>query len=144
MPHGKLIVTCEGGFLMVQDHTYLRLHQLSGPTLLVNLQEKGRAILEEARLASVGRAAETLAKEGSLRLTIIGFTAGSALADHRANGPVSIEVLEGQIAVTTADGTTNVTKGEALVIEADVRHSVVARTDSVVLLSIALNSPPAN
>ncbi|HLF76232.1 MAG TPA: hypothetical protein VJB57_01965 [Dehalococcoidia bacterium] len=125
---------------MAQDHTYLRLHQISGPLVLVNLEEKGEAILEEARLAPVGRAAETLVKEGPLRITIIGFTAGSSMAEHKANGPMSMHVLEGLITVTTADGATNVMKGDALIVEEDVRHSVVAKTDSVVLLSIAMSA----
>jgi quercetin dioxygenase-like cupin family protein len=125
---------------MVQDHTYLRLHQISGPVFLVNLEEKARGILEEARLAPLGRAAETLVKEGPLRMTIIGFTAGSSMADHRANGPVSIEVLQGQIIVTTAYGATPVPKRHTLIIGEDVRHSLIAKTDSVALLSIAIES----
>jgi hypothetical protein len=52
---------------MTQDHTYSRLHHLSGERLRFDLQEKKLAIQEEARLSGAGRAAETLAKVGPLR-----------------------------------------------------------------------------
>jgi quercetin dioxygenase-like cupin family protein len=123
---------------MTQEHTYLKLHQISGPALLIDIEDKARGILEEARVATVGRAAETLAKQGPLRITIIGFTAGASMADHHAAGPVAIQVLRGQISVSFEGDTGDVGAGEVLVLEAGVRHSVLARTDAVILLSVTL------
>ncbi len=103
---------------MDQDHSYARLHTLSGPVLHFDLEEKAQAILEAARLATTGRAAETLVKEGQLRLTIIGFTAGSFISEHRVSGPVSIEVLDGLVTVTTGRESNDVRRGKLLVLEA--------------------------
>ena len=127
----------------MEGHIYSKLHQLSGSVVPIDLGEKRRAILEEARLAANGRAGETLVKEGALRLTILGFTAGASMADHQAGGPLSIEVLDGLIRVTVAGESSDVQCGDALVIEAGLRHAVLARTDAVVLLAIAMSGREA-
>ena len=125
---------------MAQEHTYLRLHQLSGEALRVDLKDKAREILAAARETDAGRAAETLVKEGPLRLTILGFTAGAIMREHRSRGPASLEVIDGLITVRTAEESNELADGEALVLAPGVTHSVVARTDSGVLLFIAMNT----
>ena len=125
---------------MAEQHTYARLHHLSGQVLRFDLKERAREILRAARETNAGRAAETLVKEGPLRLTILGFTAGSLMRDHRAHEPASLEVIDGLVTVRTADGAEDLRSGEALVLAAQVTHSVLAKTDAVVLLTIAMNS----
>jgi quercetin dioxygenase-like cupin family protein len=119
------------------SHEYLKLHQISGSVLLLNIDEESRSVLEAARAAEAGHTAKTLVKEGPLRILILGFTPGSSLKEHRAGGPVSIEVLSGAVEVFALDASELLSEGEALVLASDVPHSVTAKEYSALLLTIA-------
>lgn len=119
-------------------HTYVKEHQLSGEALLFDLNEQAGSILAEASAANTRHAARTLVKEGVLRLTIVGFAAGGALKEHKAGGPVSIEVLTGEVEVQVGDRTQSLRERQALVLDAGVTHSLTAAAEAVILLSIGM------
>jgi quercetin dioxygenase-like cupin family protein len=122
-------------------HEYLRLHQISGSALLLNIEEESRSVLEAARTAEAGHTAKTLVKEGPLRIVILGFTPGSSLKEHRAGGPVSLAVLSGSLEVSALDSSELLGAGEALVLASDVPHSVTVKEYSALLLTIAWPQP---
>jgi quercetin dioxygenase-like cupin family protein len=121
-----------------EGHAYTKTHQLSGEALLFDLDEQARSVLAEARLASVRRAGRTLAKDGSLRLTLVGFVAGGSLDDHKAGGPVSIQVLTGEVEIKVGGRSEQLREKQTLVLASDVTHSLSATTDAVILLSIPM------
>ncbi len=121
-----------------EGHAYTKTHQLSGEALLFDLDEQAGSVLAEARLATVRRAGRTLAKDGSLRLTIVGFAAGGSLNDHRAGGPVSIQVLTGEVEIKVGDRSERLHERQTLVLASNVTHSLSATADAVILLSIAM------
>ncbi|MGH7668438.1 MAG: hypothetical protein ACRENQ_03010, partial [Gemmatimonadaceae bacterium] len=51
------------------------------------------------------RIARTLVKEGPLRLTLIGLNPGGALHRHSTEAPITIHVLEGEVALEAAGST---------------------------------------
>ena len=118
-------------------HTYLKQHQLSGDALLFDLNEQAQSVLDEARQGNVGRAARTLIKDGPLRMTIVGLTRDGALREHKTPGPVSIDVLNGEVEVTVGDSTQRLSEHQTLVLGANIEHSLVAPQDAVILLTIA-------
>jgi quercetin dioxygenase-like cupin family protein len=120
------------------NHTYLRTHQLSGDVLAYDLDQESAAIVEAAKEADAGRAAKTLVKEGPLRLTIMGFSAGASLREHKAEGPLSIEVRSGLIRLSALGASYAMTTGDILVLDKAVPHSLVAESDAALLLSIAM------
>jgi quercetin dioxygenase-like cupin family protein len=122
-------------------HEYLKLHQIRGSALLLNIEEESRSILDAARAADAGHTARTLVKEGPLRMVVLGFTPGSSLHEHRAGGPVSIQVLSGTVEVFALDSSELLSAGEALVLASDVPHSVTAKEYSALLLTIAWQQP---
>jgi quercetin dioxygenase-like cupin family protein len=121
-----------------EGHTYIKEHPLSGDALLFDLEEQASSVLSDAKGGTAGRAARTLVKEGPLRMTIVGFEAGGALADHKASGPVSITVLSGSVQITIGERSEQLSQGQALVVGADVTHSLAAPADAVILLTIAM------
>jgi len=118
-------------------HEYLESHQLRGSALALDIERESKEILEAASAAGVKHAAKTLVKDGPLRLIVLGFRSGSSLREHRAGGPVSIQVLSGTAEITTDEGAHTLSPGSALVLASDVAHSVTAKADAVLLLTIA-------
>lgn len=121
-----------------QGHTYLKGHALSADALLLDLDEQSDAVLEEARTAGAAHAARTLVKDGPLRVTIVGFEDGGALKEHKAGGPVAIQVLQGEVEVATGGSAQPLTRGQCLVLGANIEHSLVAHEPSVILVTIAM------
>lgn len=121
-----------------QGHIYTQQHQLGGDALVLDLKEQVDAVIEEARQSNVGHAARTLAKDGPLRLTIIGFKAGATLSDHKAGGPVSIQVLRGSIDVNVAERSERLAEARTLVLGPGVEHSLVAGSEAVILLTVVM------
>jgi hypothetical protein len=122
-----------------EGHTYTREHQLQGAAIRLNLSEQSADLLTEARTAPQGRAARTLVKEGPLRLTLLALTAGNGIDEHRAGGPVSIEVVnDGKVTIEAAGGRYDLEGQDALVLDAGVSHSLQASRDTALLLTIAM------
>ena len=83
------------------------------------------------------RIARTLVKEGALRLTLVGLAAGGALRSHLTDSPVTIQVLEGEIALDVGDETRAMGTGELAALEARVLHAVRAPGGAFILLTVA-------
>ena len=93
-----------------------------------------REHMEKAHVDPHGRSAHLLIHEGPLRQTIIALTAGTKLDDHEAPLAATLQVLYGDVRITTADGGERERCGGLCVIPQE-RHGLVARDDSVVLLT---------
>lgn len=94
--------------------------------------------LENARAASSGRSAHTVygGHEHMLRQTLIALRAGSDLDEHENPGEATLQVLHGRVTLVAGDTRWNGSPGDLIVIP-DVRHSLEAVEDSVVLLTVA-------
>jgi quercetin dioxygenase-like cupin family protein len=60
--------------------------------------------------------------------------------EHRTAGPVSIQVLGGLITIKTPQSSDDLSTDEVMVLDSGVAHSLTAKTDSTLLLTISLNS----
>ena len=122
---------------MPEKHSYLQTHQLSGTGITVDVIGGAADLLEKARAAKSGRAATTLVKNGSLRVTLIAMKKGSAAKNHSVDGPATIHVLRGKLRITTPRGPDDIPSGQMFALGAGVHHSHAALTDCVALLTIA-------
>jgi quercetin dioxygenase-like cupin family protein len=87
-----------------------------------------------------GRRSEILVKTDDLRVLLVTMREGATLAEHSAPGTITIQVIEGEMAVE-ADGVTyDLAAGGLVSLAASVRHSVRARSDGAFLLTIAWSS----
>jgi len=100
------------------------------------LQREAEDIARRASASATGRAAETLLKEGPLRLTLIGLKDGAVIEEHVAPGPITIQALKGSLQVTAGDNTVAVPAGNLVAIEANLRHSVRSNGESALLLTL--------
>ncbi len=80
------------------------------------------------------RAAEGLAKNGELSVTLIALKRGAALKEHQARGTVAVTVLAGAIRLNGA----NYAAGDVAVIDRGIPHAVEALEESALLLTAAL------
>ena len=93
--------------------------------------------LETAATASSGRSAHTVhgGHEHALRQTLIALRAGSSLDEHESPGEATLQVLEGRVTLVAGEDRGDGSPGDLIVIP-DVRHSLEAVEDSVVLLTV--------
>ncbi|HEX7981407.1 MAG TPA: cupin domain-containing protein [Gemmatimonadaceae bacterium] len=111
-------------------------HPVSGPALLFDLEEELQIVHEQ--LVSTSRSARTLAKNGSLRATLIGLAAGGSLAPHSAEGPITVHVLEGALDFDVNGQTWSLRKGSFLALDAGIQHSGRSAEGTIFLLTVSL------
>jgi quercetin dioxygenase-like cupin family protein len=92
--------------------------------------------LDPALLAAHGRTARTLVKEGPLRLTLMALAADNLLPEHKAEGPVSIHVLKGDVEFSALGRTYPLAPGDVLVFAAGVVHSARSHAGCELLLTV--------
>ena len=101
-------------------------------------------LLAQARDMSSGRAARTLTPGAGavLKQTLMAIASGRRLDEHQANGPATVQVLQGAVTLRTGDTTLEVSEGHWAAIP-DAPHDVVADADAVLLLTVAIPSAAA-
>jgi len=96
------------------------------------------SLLDKARQASSGRAAETI--EGgsghALRQTVLGMAGGADLSEHESPGEATLQVLRGRVTLSADTGETESLEQGGLAPIPATRHSLHADTDAVVLLTV--------
>ncbi|MBW7932229.1 MAG: cupin domain-containing protein [Gemmatimonadaceae bacterium] len=112
---------------------------LDGEVLVRHLTQDER-MLDSALLATHGRTARTLVKDGPLRLTMMGIAAGGTLPMHRTDAHVTIHQLEGEMMFTARGRQYPMTTGDVLVLAPGVEHEARSTTGGVFLLTVVLPS----
>lgn len=112
------------------------MHRTIEGQVLVNHLTQDEMMIDRTLLAQHGRSARTLVKEGPLRVTIIGLAAGAALPAHSANGPITIQLLDGDITVVVADKEYPLQSRDLLVVAAKVDHSARSASGGTFLLTV--------
>ena len=84
-----------------------------------------------------GRRSETLLKTPSLRVILVTMRAGTALHEHTAPGPITVQPLQGRFTFILEDGERDLPPGTLIALDGGVRHAVRAEEDGAFLLTIA-------
>lgn len=112
------------------------LHRtLSGDVLVQHLTDD-EMLVDRALVELHGRSARTVVKEGPLRVTIIALAANGSLPVHSANGPISIQLLEGDITFNAAGRDYPLAVRDLLVVAAGVEHSARSSGGGAFLLTV--------
>jgi quercetin dioxygenase-like cupin family protein len=104
----------------------------------LDLAQMSGRLLTRAREHHSQRAASTVLSRTSMRATVIALMAGAELAEHAAPPAATLQVLTGEVDLVAADDRRSVVAGELIAIPPK-RHSLLACTDAVVLLTVALH-----
>jgi quercetin dioxygenase-like cupin family protein len=111
---------------------------LSGDVMLLHLDEETQHARETATMDKHGRSARTLLKDGTMRVTLVVLAPGGELAQHVAEGPITLQPIEGAITFTTDDVAYEVHTGELLSARAGLRHAVSSQHGAAFLLTVSL------
>ena len=112
------------------------MHRTIDGKVLVRHLTKDELMIDSLLLARTGRTGRTLVKEGALRLTIMAIAAGGDMPTHSTNGPVTIHVLDGDIAVGALGLEYPLGVGELVALAPGVEHSVRSISGGVFLLTV--------
>lgn len=107
--------------------------KLTGPAMSLSLGEH----LARIEPPAGGKRSLILVKAEQIRVVLMRMAAGSDLREHSAPGQITLQALSGRFTVTVGADVYQLTGDELLVIEQDVRHSVVCDQDGAFLLTIA-------
>lgn len=122
-----------------QRASLTRLPELANEVIRRNLSNE----LEKLKNAQSwqresGRSAETLVKYEEFRIVLVRMKSESYMSHHRAEGPISIHVLDGKIRVhLPEDRNEDLAPGDLLTLERCLEHDVEALEESAFLLTIA-------
>jgi quercetin dioxygenase-like cupin family protein len=107
-------------------------------TLHIRLDDEYDALRSSAALAHTGRSARTLIKDGPLRVTLIALAPGGTMAEHQADGPITVQPIQGRITFHVGETTHELRPGDLLTVHGGVRHSVESATGGMFLLTLAI------
>ncbi|HZK78843.1 MAG TPA: cupin domain-containing protein [Gemmatimonadaceae bacterium] len=112
------------------------MHRAIEGDVLVNHLTRDEWLIDQDILAKHGRTARTLVKEGPLRLTVMAIGPGGNLPPHDTTGPVTIQVLEGELLFTALDREYPLKTGDVLVLAPGVEHSATSEVGGKFLLTV--------
>lgn len=96
-------------------------------------------IKDETTWANSDRNSVTIFKSDTLRIVLMGLHENAELKTHKANGVISVQVLEGKINFITEQQSVLIEKGQMIALQENITHSVIALTESFFLLTLAMN-----
>jgi quercetin dioxygenase-like cupin family protein len=96
-------------------------------------------IKEETTWADSDHNSITIFKSNTMRIVLMGLHQNAELKPHKANGVISVQVLEGKLNFTTGQQTYEVEKGQMIALPENRTHSVVALKETFFLLTLAMN-----
>ncbi len=113
---------------------------LDAQQVAMRLPELIARLKSETTWAGSDRNAITLLKSDTMRIVLMGLHRNASLKPHKANGMLSVQVLEGKIDFTTEQTTTQLTTGGMIALHENITHSVLACEESFLLLTMAMNN----
>jgi quercetin dioxygenase-like cupin family protein len=87
------------------------------------------------------RNAVTLLKQPRLRVVLVALQGGAEVASHQTDSPVTVQALEGRVAVRFDADELVLTAGQLLTLRPGVEHAMRAKDESAFLLTLASEAP---
>jgi quercetin dioxygenase-like cupin family protein len=112
--------------------------RFASPAQKFDLEGVARDLAAEPTATAQGHRQRMLFRRGNATLSLFLFEAGAALREHRTNGTVLIQVLQGRMAVTAGGERHDLPGGSVLSMAAGVPHDVYADVASRMLLTVCL------
>lgn len=108
---------------------------LDAPLVEMDFNQFISQVKEETTWADSDRNSITIYKSAKLTIVLIGLHKDAELKPHKANGDITVQVLEGKIQFVTEAENTILQKGQLLALHANIIHSVIAKEESFFMLT---------
>ena len=109
---------------------------LDGDILVIDLDAERARSAEPPALERSGRSARTLLKAGSLTVTLVSIAPGGAIAEHQADGTITVQALDGMLRFTALGRDYDLSPGQLLSAGPGIRHSVTSQSGASFLLTV--------
>lgn len=103
---------------------------------LLDLHTMLKELRGEPHEAQHGHRQITVYHHERIAIVLFSFEEGGQLAEHKANGTVAIQALEGRLKVQAGEESYDLLPGMVVLLSPNVRHSVTALEQSALLLTI--------
>jgi quercetin dioxygenase-like cupin family protein len=100
----------------------------------------GEVVAVAAPTAASGAKSATLVKTHTLEVLRLVLPKGKEIPSHKAPGEITVQCIEGQVVFTCHGKSPELLPGDLLYLNASEPHSLAARADSVLLVTLLL--PP--
>ncbi len=112
---------------------------LNAPFVELDLHQFIQQIKSETTWAESDRNSITIFKSDTMRMVLIGLHENAELPPHKANGVLSIQVLEGKMELTVEQKCIEIEKDQIIALGENVVHGVRALSECFFLLTLAMN-----
>jgi quercetin dioxygenase-like cupin family protein len=112
---------------------------LLSPLVEMDLNEFIKQVKSESTWAESDRNSVTIFKSETITIVLIAMHENAELKPHKANGVISVQVLEGIIEFNAEQQSTQIEKGQMIALQENITHSVRAITESCFLLTLVNN-----
>ncbi len=110
--------------------------RLAAPVQVVDLAAAAAELRAEPHAAVAGHRQIAVVRHGPVTIIQFVFDEGGLLKQHRADGVVTIHVLEGRLKVIVEDDAREIGRDELMALAPGVLHSVVALRPTDMLLTV--------
>lgn len=93
-------------------------------------------VAAEVEIPTDGIISRTLYNDEDTKVVLFGFDRGQELSEHTASMPAIVHLLSGEATLTLGAASQEVTAGAWAYMQADLPHSIYARTPVVMLLTM--------
>jgi quercetin dioxygenase-like cupin family protein len=114
--------------------------RFSAPSLTFNVLDALAELRSEGGSVINGHRQKTLYKHAGRTIALFAMAPGGELADHSADGTVSIEPVEGELTVAIEGAEQTLSKGDLVVMQPKTTHAVRSAGESAFLLQVSLGA----
>jgi quercetin dioxygenase-like cupin family protein len=108
--------------------------------VMIDLPVFMKQIKDEKTWKDGDRNAITVFKTDGLRIVLVALHKGTEMIEHSAAGIISVQVLEGHLTFSADGQSVELEKGQLLALHEGISHSVVAKTETMFLLTLTTTS----
>lgn len=109
---------------------------MDAPMVTIDMGSFTEQIRSEKAWKDSDRNAITVFKTDGMRIVLIALHKEAEMKEHTAAGIISVQVLEGHIQFTTSEQSVDLGKGQMLALHRGIAHSVLAKEETIFLLTL--------
>jgi quercetin dioxygenase-like cupin family protein len=113
-----------------------RAHHVTDPLIEVDLATELAALRASDSYQAADHAAKVIAKQPGIRVLLIALKPGGRMHEHRADGAITAQGVDGHIEFTVGVRAVALSRGRLLTVAAGLPHSVTGIDVSALLLTM--------